>query len=265
MSFKGNFNSWNEINLSLSWKSCDDLNNDRIKYSITDLWQLPRTFTRALQRKRGFIPQRPRAGSSLLPSSGWRTWQQQSQWHECSPWLTFLSPLPHSDYLQTWGRSCLCLKHTFVFKTCFKHGCVLKAKVTKYFYTHPATSFSNDYLGSSRLSSNPNSPFPQCPADECSSQTSRVNRAFGRKWCQILATKSTNRVPIPRSTVTLVLRENTRRWAITSEILYVQFQTTAIKHIFPQSKSNEFVAIPSHIQVMFALDCGLLSVQYHHV
>lgn len=96
--------------------------------------------------------------------------------------MTRMQPLAHFSFssfsrlLPTNMRQIM-----FVFKTCLKHGCVLKAKVTKYFYIHPATSFSNDYLGSFRLSSNPNSPFPQCPADECSSQTSRVNRAFGQK------------------------------------------------------------------------------------
>ena len=47
----------------------------------------------------------------------------------------------------------------------------------------------------------------------------------------------------------------------TSEIFWVQFQTTAIKWMLQRSKSHNFFGFPVHIKVMFTLYCGLLNMQ----
>lgn len=52
----------------------------------------------------------------------------------------------------------------------------------------------------------------------------------------------------------------------TSEILWILFQTTAIKGISQQSESSEFFHFPVHIKVMFTLYFALAtSMQYHYV
>ena len=52
----------------------------------------------------------------------------------------------------------------------------------------------------------------------------------------------------------------------TSEILWVQFQTTAIKQIsHNKTKSHNFFGFIVHIKAIFTLYCSLLSVQGHYV